>query len=352
MPKIIALCLRYFRHYRRNIILIAVSFIVGILLFGSVFSYVNYQKLAQVILRFSWWKFIIFLIVSSLVLIITTIRWQLILSAKGYKVPFDRLLQYRLAGFGFSYLTPVAEVGGAPFRAYLLKQEGVPFSQALVTVILDNFIEITSQGFLVTLGVLAFLSHFGLSHHLEGVLAISAIIFLVFTSWILWRLKKGKLLLVPLVSFLHKKSFFKSLVHFDKCFVEFFSQHKDTALDTFLLSIASFISSILEVGVLLYLMGYWLGLLNTFLIKIIFNIAILFPVPAALGVSEWAQASFFSTTIAGKSVGFAFSILTKAKNLFYAFAGIGLFVYWWHKRVRLDKYFINYLHQKLHGKIL
>ncbi len=349
MPKIITACLNYFKRHQRQILLITASFIIGILLFVSVFSYIDYKQLAQIILRFSWWKFIIFLIASLFALILSTFRWQMILSARGYEVSFWRLLQYRLAGFGFSYLTPVAELGGAPFRAYLLKNQGVPFDQGLVTVIVDNFIEVTTQGFLVTLGILTFLGHFGLSHRLEWLLAISAFSFLAFTIWLFSRLRRGKFLLAPFLRIFQKRRFFKSLLRFEKYFVEFFTHHKATTIKAFLLSLVGFISGIMEVGVLLYLMGYSLGILNTFLIKIIFNIAVLFPVPASLGVSEWAQATFFATTVAGKSAGFAFSVLTKAKNLFYAFLGIGLFAYWWHKRVRIDRYLINYLRQKIHG---
>ncbi len=348
MPKFIRIFLEYYKARKKHILLILFSFVVGAILFASVFSYVDYEKLSKIISQFKWWKFLIFIAISTLSFFLTTLRWSLVIKTQGFKVKFFHLLQYRLAGFGFSYLTPVAEIGGAPFRAYLLKREGIPFDKGFLNVIIDNFLEVFTQAILVSLGLLVFIYHFGFSKKIEWTFIFVIILFLVFMVWILQHLRRGHLVFSPLFKTLKMKNVYHKLSKIERPFIDFFGHNRKVFAKTIFLTIINFMLSILEAGTLIYLMGFRLGLLNIFFAKIILNISTLFPVPAGLGISEWMQAAFFSQTIAGNSAGLIFSILTKAKCLFFAFLGIAIFFYWWHKKVRWDKYFINYIRQKIH----
>ncbi len=348
MPKLIRLFLEYYKAHRKHVLLILLSFIVGAILFTSVFSYIDYEELSKIIYQFKWWKFLIFVAISTISFFLTTYRWLLVIKTQGFKVKFFHLLQYRLAGFGFSYLTPVAEIGGAPFRAYLLKKEGIPFDKGLLNVIIDNFLEVFTQIILVSLGLLMFIYRFGFSKKIEWTFIFVIILFLIIIAWILQRLRRGHLVLSPLFKILKLKNIYRKFSKIERPFVDFFSNYRKVFVKTICLSIINFAVGILEAGVLIYLIGFHIGLLNIFLSKIILNISTLFPVPAGLGISEWMQAAFFSQTIAGNSAGLVFSVLTKAKCLFFAFLGIFIFFYWWHKKTRWDKYLVNYVRQKTH----
>jgi len=348
MPKFIKVFFKYYRTHKKHILLVSFSFVVGAFLFASVFSYVDYKKLSKIILEFKWWKFLIFLAISTISFFLTTLRWSLVIKSQGFKVRFLHLLQYRLAGFGFSYLTPVAEIGGAPFRAYLLKRDGIPFDKGFLNVIIDNFLEVFTQAILISLGLLVFIYRFGFSKKIEWTFIFVIILFLILVAWVLRRLRKGYLILSPLLKALRLKNVHRKFSKIERPFIDFFSNHKKVFTKTVFLTIINFLVSVLEAGILIYLMGFHIGLLNVFFSKIILNVSTLFPIPAGLGISEWMQAAFFSQTVAGNSAGLIFSILTKAKCLFFAFLGIFIFLYWWHKKVRWDRYFINYIRQKIH----
>jgi uncharacterized protein (TIRG00374 family) len=352
MHKLLSNFLNYTKINRKKIFIILLSFIMGAVLFASIFFYVDYKDLARNIFQFKWWKFAIFVAVSIFNLFITTYRWSIVLKSYNIKVSFWRLYQYRLAGFGFSYLTPIAELGGAPFRAYLLQKEGVKFNKGLLTIIIDNFLDIFTQSIIAAFGMALFISHLGLSTKASWLFGVATAFFIGLMGWFYIRLRKGQPVIAPLFKFLRLKKIYIKIKRVEEPFVSFFKNHKRAFFKAIGMSLFAFIMTVLEIGVLLYLMGHFIGIFNTFFAKVILNISNLFPVPAALGVSEWAQSAFFDGILHDKSTGLTFSLLFKAKNMFYALIGIGLFMYWWHKRVRWDKRLINGFKEKINGKKL
>jgi len=344
--------LDYYKKNRKQILILFFSFILGAILFTSIFFYVDYKDLAQQIFKFSFWKFLIFLIVSSLVLILTTYRWSLVLKAYDVKIKFWKLFRYRLAGFGFSYMTPIAELGGAPFRAYLLKKENVKFSTGLLTVIIDNFLDVFTQSLIAAFGLALFISHLGLSSKMSWLLGVSAAFFIILVAWVYLRLRRGRVVIAPLFKLLKIKKLYRKMVKIERPFVNFFASHRRVFFKAISLSLLTFLVSVFEIGILLSLMGFYLGIFNTFFAKVILNAANLFPVPAALGVSEWTQAGFFEGIMQGRSAGLTFSVLFKAKNIFYSLLGISFFLYWWHKRTKWYQKPLNFLKNKINEIIL
>jgi len=333
----------YYRLHRKNILIIFFSSVLGAILFVSVFLYVDYRDLVRDILRFSWWKFLVFFAVSIFAFIAVTYRWALIVRTYGFKIPFWRLFRYRLAGFTFSYMTPLNEFGGAPFRAYLLARENIPFNSGLLTIILENFVEVFTQSFVVTFFIAIFLSSLGLSTKALWLLVIAIVVFIAFVVFVYYRLRNGKPLITPLLKALKLKKLYKKTIEPEQYFLEFFTKHKKIFFKTIGMSLLIFIISVGEIWFLLYLMGLNLGLFNTFFAKIILNLTNTIPVPAALGVSEWAQTGFFETILHNKSAGLTFSMIFRAKNIFYSLIGFVFLVYLWQKRVKLDKKLKNLL---------
>jgi uncharacterized protein (TIRG00374 family) len=327
----------YYRLHRKNILIIFFSSALGAILFVSVFLYVDYRDLVRDILNFSWWKFLVFFAISIFAFIAVTYRWALIVRTYGFKIPFWRLFRYRLAGFTFSYMTPLNEFGGAPFRAYLLTRENVPFNAGLLTIILENFVEVFTQSFIVTFFIAIFLSSLGLSTKALWLLVVVIIAFIALVVFVYYRLRKGNPILAPLFKVLRLKKLHKKAVEPEQYFLEFFTKHKKVFFKTIGVSLLIFIITVGEIWLLLYLMGFNVGIFNTFFAKIILNLANTIPVPAALGVSEWAQTGFFETIMHNKSAGLTFSMIFRAKNIFYSLIGFVFLVHLWQRRVRLDK---------------
>jgi uncharacterized protein (TIRG00374 family) len=341
----------YYHLHRRNILIVFFSSILGLILFVSIFLYVDYKDLVRDIFRFSWWRFLVFFAISIFAFIAVTYRWALIVRAYGFKIPFWRLFRYRLAGFTFSYMTPLNEFGGAPFRAYLLTRENVPFNAGLLTIILENFVEVFTQSFIVTFFIAIFLSSLGLSTRALWLLIIAIGAFISLVVFVYYRLRKGNPILTPLFKSLRLKKLHKKIVKPEQYFLEFFTKHKKIFFKTIGVSLLIFIITVGEIWLLLYLMGFNVGIFNTFFAKIILNLANTLPVPAALGVSEWAQTGFFEAILHNKSAGLTFSIIFRAKNIFYSLIGFIFLVYLWQKKIKWNRELLSFIKQKLHVKI-
>ncbi len=95
------------------------------------------------------------LAVNVAVLATFSLRWWLLLYAQGYRLPYLRLMAYRLATFAVSYFTPGPHFGGEPLQVYLVTaRHQVPVAASVAAVVVDKVLEMTANFTFLTLGVL------------------------------------------------------------------------------------------------------------------------------------------------------------------------------------------------------
>ncbi|MBD3308416.1 hypothetical protein GF339_18435, partial [candidate division KSB3 bacterium] len=91
---------------------------------------------------------LILVAVNGVIFFTMTARWRLLLAALGYRIPYLRLIGYRLAGNAVSYFTPGPQFGGEPVQVYLLHRQptrahpAVPVETATTAVALDRLLEL------------------------------------------------------------------------------------------------------------------------------------------------------------------------------------------------------------------
>jgi uncharacterized membrane protein YbhN (UPF0104 family) len=96
------------------------------------------------------------LLLNSIIIVLMTARWGIILRAEGGRVPFGRLLAYRLAAFGVSYFTPGPQVGGEPLQVmYLRDGQRLSTARAAASVILDKLLEFIANFIFLAAGLVA-----------------------------------------------------------------------------------------------------------------------------------------------------------------------------------------------------
>ena len=85
-------------------------------------------------------------------------RWWALLAADGYRIPYGRLILYRLAAFAISYFSPGTQFGGEPLQAYLLeRRHAVPLPTAAASVVLDRVLEMTVNFAFLAVGMVVVL---------------------------------------------------------------------------------------------------------------------------------------------------------------------------------------------------
>ncbi len=102
-------------------------------------------------------------VLNVLILQAMCFRWALILKRWGHRIPFFRLVFYRLGANAVSYLTPGPQFGGEPLQVHwLVHSHGVAPDAAGASVVVDRLLELMANlCFLVLAGVVLM---FGTSH--------------------------------------------------------------------------------------------------------------------------------------------------------------------------------------------
>lgn len=314
-----------------------ISLLLGVILVGLLFLYVNPYEVGKAFQALAWWKFGLLVVVSFAMFFMTSWRWKIILDSLKIPLPFKEVFLTRLAGFAVSYLTPVAEFGGAPARAYLIKKKNnLSFKISLTSAIIDNLLEIIVQVFLISLTVLYIIFYFSFPPRVNFIATAIGTLLLVLSGAFYLRIISGKGV-VEKIFFLFKKvglehsqlllRLEEKLKAGEEILIGFFTFQKQALYKGLFAGIVAYSLSALEIWVLALLMGFKLSILQVLIIKAIFSIAYIFPLPAALGVTEWSQAGFFGLIGAGGGLGVAFSLTFKAKNLVFVLIGIFYLAY-------------------------
>jgi uncharacterized protein (TIRG00374 family) len=113
-------------------------------------------EIGVTLLRLQPWQLLVLAALNTLLYILVTLRWWIIVRAEARSVPYLPLLAVRVAVFGVSYFTLGPQVGGEPLQVLALQRRyGISFSRATASVLLDKLLEFLVNFLLLGLGVTA-----------------------------------------------------------------------------------------------------------------------------------------------------------------------------------------------------
>lgn len=103
-------------------------------------------------------QILILLGVNTMLYVLVSLRWWIIVRAEAGHVPYLPLLVVRVAVFGVSYFTLGPQIGGEPLQVFSLQRRyQVTFARATATVLLDKLLEFLVDFLLLALGLTAVL---------------------------------------------------------------------------------------------------------------------------------------------------------------------------------------------------
>ncbi len=266
--------------------------------------------------------------ISVLIMLFLALRWKIILKSKGYNVSLFKLFSYRIAGYGVSYLTPAAKLGGEPVRAGLLSRDGISFSEGLSTIIIDKTIEIATNALFFFIGVMIVLFSFAVPGQAEIMMLLFALIFLGLMLFIYHRLVSGKGFIKSLANKfklsttkVYKKNKVK-ILEFESAIIKFFKHDKK---DFYLSCVASFFSWVcmfVEYKFAGLILGFDFTFVQIFLIVSFIGVAMMIPIPMGLGSMELSQVTVFALFKMGQTGGVALAFLVRARDLLWSVVGL------------------------------
>ena len=316
------------------------SLLIGVGVFVFFLERAGINEIGSIFLNLNPFYLAVYCVVTTLAFFPTAWRWQVILKAHNKKVPFLSVLKYTIAGYAVSYITPVANAGGEPVRAYMLKKESnVDLKTGSSSIIIDKFVELLGTAVFGMVGLFFFVS----MTQLSGMFKIIIGILLGFTFFVLftlyYRTITGRGSFSSLFTYLrlHKifklKNFAHILEKVEKKMEVFFLEHKKEFLLSCLFYILYGITAIFEFKFLLLALGIDASIEIIIMSITFFGIANFVPVPAAVGFLEAGQTTLFSLVKNDAGAGFALSLVMRARALIFVAVGFGIISYFSGKQL-------------------
>ncbi|MDP2628730.1 MAG: lysylphosphatidylglycerol synthase transmembrane domain-containing protein [Nanoarchaeota archaeon] len=318
---------------------LVISLVVGIAIFGIFLYKVGFYSVGEIFSNINLKYLSLYFLVTTVAFFPTAWRWKIILKAYKKKISFIDMLRYTIAGYAVSYITPSVRVGGEPLRAYMIKKEhNVDLKTGSSSIIIDKFIEFAGTAVFGLIGLILFLAlpQIPTSYKIIfGILVVLAfsILFLFYYRTITSNGSFSSLFLSLRLHKISKLKYFVSVLKdVEKKMEKFFLKNKKE----FLLSSSTY----LIYGVLVFfefkllLLSFGIdGSFSTIVLALnLWGLANFFPVPAALGVLEAGQTGLFSLIKGAGSIGFALSLLIRARALLFVAIGFTIISYFGGKQ--------------------
>ena len=317
----------------KNFLSASIFFAIGIVLIYFVYRQFPLNTVLETFTNANYMAITVFIVVSIIIMALHAWRWDVILRTDNHKIPFYKLFLYKTVGFGISFITPFAKVGGEPLRAMLLGKHKVSFDKAMSSVVIDKIIDLATTGFMFALGVFVAISATVLPSSIKTVLIIISIVFLIIIANVYYQLLSNKKMIVRMFKFfrLHKvkklQHLEKTLIDFDNRIIHFHKKKTKAFYKTVAISTLAWLLMFVEYKSVLWMFGYDLGLVQLFTIITIMGAAYVFPIPLALGVFEFGQAQTFSMLGLKAAAGIGLSIIIRARDLLWTLIAVLILLY-------------------------
>tara|TARA_Y100000310_G_scaffold345782_1_gene469820 strand:+ start:16346 stop:17278 length:933 start_codon:yes stop_codon:yes gene_type:complete len=291
--------------------------------------FAGFDKIIEPFKKFSLVYLVLFVLATTLLHIINSLRWAAVLKYQGVKVPFLLLLRYKLIGTAVNYLTPAARLGGEPVRGYLLKKKlSLKSKQAYSSILIEMSLGMSIDTLFISVILIAMLLFFTLPNQIVGfaltLSLLATLLLIIFYSTLIKRLGPFSFIFRFFSSFIRTRFLRKlagKIVSIEDSMIEFLHFRRKGVIQAIFISMLSWPVTFLQYKFALLSIGFDASITIILLSIIATSFAAIIPIPAAFGVQEAGHFSVFSL-VAAANVGIALSILIRFKDLISTLIGL------------------------------
>jgi uncharacterized protein (TIRG00374 family) len=275
-------------------------------------------------------------LLNVLVLLSFSGRWWIILRSQGHRIPYLRLVGYRLAAFGVTYFTPGPQFGGEPVQVYLPeKRDGVPRSSAVAAVALDKSLELLVNFAFLAGGVALIIQRGLFSDQVERAALVVALALFALPPLFLLAVWAGgrpmtrlaRLVVWPAQTWQHRRTGHSTVsgpdniarllggVEASEQQMRAFCRQQPAALAAAMgVTLLSWLGMIAEYWLALWALGIVLTPLQAIVAMTAARIAFLAALPAGLGALEASQVLIFGALGVNPAAGLSLSLLIRLRD--------------------------------------
>lgn len=302
----------------KKLLVFLASLLIGIGLFSWIIKNIGWQEIKKAISVLTCWQGIVILGLTLLAALVGTWKWKELLRIEGVKISFPSLLRYYLGGFSVMFFMPQIILGGEVLRGYLLREKSsVPEIKGIASALTDRILEATV--FLIVIFFGATFLFLKIGFHPTKITLIFGAIFLLFVLiTILFYFKgfKRESVVRLLIGGDQNK-----LLEIEKEMFTFLKPKKALMLKVFSLNILKVAIMLLRTWFLVGFLGKSIGIMPATTILGFSYIALLIPIPAAIGSHEVAQSFVFNSLGLGAGAATAFAMVIRGVEFIIALIG-------------------------------
>jgi uncharacterized protein (TIRG00374 family) len=303
----------------KKFFLLLISLLIGIGLFFWILKIVGWREIKNAFLVFTGWQGLVIFSLTLLMMVVGTWKWKEILKGGGNDISFRNLFRPYLAGFALIYLFPVIVWGGEFFRGYVLKERNsIPWSKGMASVIIDRILEWTANLAVIFFGGIFFLFMIGLPP-MKLAIIFGGVFLLFLTGIAFFYFKSVKK--ESMVSFFIKGNQNQPL-EIEKEIFSFFKIKKPLMWKVISLTFLRAAIMYIRAWFLIFFLGKSIGALPVLSVLGFSYLAVMIPIPTALGSHEAIQTFAFSALGLGASTATAFTMIQRGAELIMALAGV------------------------------
>jgi uncharacterized protein (TIRG00374 family) len=271
------------------------------------------------------------MLLNSVIFLLFSSRWWLILRAQGHRLPYLSLVKYRLAAFAISYFSPGTQFGGEPLQVYMVHhRHAVPGVASLAAVTLDKLFEMAANLTFLLAGLLVVVDLLASYNRTLLLLAIGGLLTLplgyLLALWLGRFPVTGVIVRLPdrlRGSTLSRKTA-PAVVAAERQMATLIQRHPGLVLWALLLSGLNWLLILAEYWLSLRFLGQPLTLLQTISVLTAARLAFLLPLPGGLGALEASQVLAMQALGLNPALGIGASLLIRARDLSFGALGLAL----------------------------
>lgn len=313
---------------RRWLAYFLVAVVFGLLVWWAVKN-APLAQIWSVIRGLHAWQIAALLAANTILYVLVTLRWWLIVRAEAKSVPYLPLLKVRVSVFGVSYFTFGPQVGGEPLQVLILQRRyGQTFTRATASVLLDKLIEFLINFLLLPLGLVAIFragvlteARAAFSWELIGlfVLVLCPPIYLI----LLYHRKHPLTALLRAIPFLSKRSKVVRFIRAAEWLAgDFCRRHLPDLLAALGVSVLAGVGMIAEYALMASFVGIRLPFWRTTAAWAAGWMSFLVPLPGGIGALEASQVFVLGRFGIGKAAAISMILMMRARDLLIG--GVGL----------------------------
>jgi glycosyltransferase 2 family protein len=306
-----------------------------ILVLAALCWWFSLEPLAQALAHASAHWLLVYLVLTTLIVLGYAWRWRLVGRAVGASMPFARLVSARLAGDAVGSLVPSGKLAGEPLRVVLTRDTAVPPAQTAAAVAIDRLLEVVGNTLAVIGYVAVYAAMRGAAHPGRAPIALAVVmtVLLIALATLLIRLHRGARPLAPLYGerarFIAPRlsAWMEGLRSMEDHLVHFFREHRRAFLLGVITSVAIEILIVAQYHALLTAFGVVLDLPTLLLVLLGSGVARAVPAPAALGALEATQVAVVGASAGRPDLGFVVGVIVRLHETLLLAVGLAVLSY-------------------------